>query len=106
MSGKLGQLQIAADNFVSALGEHDLVGLSAFDHASRELAPLTTDRQTVKYQIWELSPGGGTALYDAILRVIGKSLRHASGRSAIFVFSDGMDQHSFSSLERVLGAGR
>ena len=104
MSGKLGQLQVAASGFVDQLGDLDQVSLHAFDHASRELVPLTVDHERVKDRIWDLVPGGGTALYDAILKVVDERLGSIPGRKALFVFSDGIDQHSFSSLERTLQA--
>jgi VWFA-related protein len=91
---------------VDELGETDQVSLHAFDHASRELVPLTVDHGRVKDRIWDLVPGGGTALYDAILKVIDERLDSVPGRKALFVFSDGIDQHSFTSLEGVLQAAR
>ncbi|MDX1387719.1 MAG: VWA domain-containing protein [Acidobacteriota bacterium] len=102
MAGKLGQLQVAASRFVDRLKETDEVALYAFDHATRMLSDLTLDHETVKEQIWELSPGGGTALYDAVVKTIGENLRYVPGRKAVFVFSDGQDRHSFASLDRVV----
>jgi Ca-activated chloride channel family protein len=100
MAGKLGQLQVAASSFVDDMRETDQVALYAFDHATRMLADLTVDHERVKQQIWELSPGGGTALYDSVVRVIGENLRYVPGRKAMFVFSDGQDRHSFTSIDR------
>ena len=102
MTGKLGQLQIAASRFVDQLNDTDEVALYAFDHATRMLSDLTLDHETIKEQIWELSPAGGTALYDALLKTIGENLRYVPGRKAVFVFSDGLDRHSFASIERVV----
>ncbi len=102
MAGKLGQLQVAASRFVDQLEDTDEVALYAFDHATRMLSDLTLDHDKVKEQIWELSPGGGTALYDAVVKTIGENLRYVPGRKAMFVFSDGQDRHSFASLERVV----
>jgi VWFA-related protein len=106
MSGKLGQLQNASTRFVDDLGESDQVSLHVFDHASRELVGLTVDHEKVKDRIWDLEPSGGTALYDAILKVVVERLGSVPGRKALFVFSDGIDQHSFTSLDRVLLAAR
>jgi len=104
MSGKLGHVQVAASNFIDGLGEDDEVALYTFDHATRMLVAPTRDHDKVKAQIRGIAPGGGTALYDAILGVAGGSLRYVPGRKALFVFSDGLDRHSFATLDAAVRA--
>jgi len=104
MSGKLGHVRVAASNFVDGLEQDDEVALCTFDHATRMLVAPTRDHEKIKERIREISPGGGTALYDAILSVAGDSLRHVPGRKALFVFSDGLDRHSFATLDAAVRA--
>jgi VWFA-related protein len=104
MSAKLGHVQVAASNFVDDLSEDDEVALYTFDHATRMLVEPTRDHDKAKAQIREISPGGGTALYDAIITVAGASLKNVPGRKVLFVFSDGVDRHSFATLDAAIEA--
>jgi len=98
MSGRLGHVLVAASNFIDGLGANDEVALYTFDHATRKLIEPTRDHDQVKALLRDVSPGGGTALYDGILSV-GASLKNVPGRKVLFMFSDGVDRHSFGTLD-------
>jgi len=97
MADKLGRVVDASVGFAASLGENDAVALYAFNHRLERIVPLTRDRRRLREGIWSLPCAGGTALYDALVRVV-DDLRDVPGRKAIFVFSDGLDELSLTSL--------
>ncbi len=102
MADKLERVQDASIRFAGELDAGDAVSLYAFNHRLRSIVPLTTDRDAVREKIWYLRSYGGTALYDALSEVVG-ALSEVAGRKAIFLFSDGLDELSMTSLR---GAAR
>jgi VWFA-related protein len=71
----------------------DRITLVAFDSAPEELAS-GDQPEVIKKAFSRLQIGGGTALYDALLRAA-KIFRHdALARRAVIVISDGDDKHS------------
>jgi len=105
MSRKIGVVQNASCGFVDKLGEEDEVSVYAFNQQLERIIPPTRLRGPVKRGIRTLEAGGGTALYDALIRVLGE-MEDVTGRKAIFLFSDGLDELSLASLEMVIDAAR
>jgi len=104
--GKLDSLRSAAGAFLDGLRSGENGGLLAFNHEVQLLQPLTTDLAAVRGALDRVSPRGNTALVDAVyaalrLRELGER------RTAVVVFSDGIDNLSWlSAADVVKAAGR
>lgn len=88
----------AVKKFLSNLRSADRVTILAFNNAVFTVAGPQADLAGRLRAIDRLSPWGGTALYDVIVKSV-RSLGQQSGRRAMVVFSDGEDLHSKVPLE-------
>lgn len=98
MTEHMLDVQEAAARFVADnVDARDKTMVVAFDSNARIVAPWTNDRKAIESSILRLTPGGGTALYDALITGL-LQLQASGSRKAIVVFSDGIDVSSvFSS---------
>jgi VWFA-related protein len=103
MYDRIGLVRDAALGFVDSLEGTDRVSVTAFNHAVRHVEPLSSDREVIKDGIRSLQVGGGTALYDALIRTL-KDMDPIFGRKAVFLFSDGIDEMSMSSFDDAIRA--
>jgi VWFA-related protein len=103
---KLDALQAAAGAFLDGLRDGEHAALLAFDHEVQLLQPLTTDFAAVRRALGRVSPRGNTALVDAVYTAL--RLREVGDRrTAVVVFSDGVDNLSWLSASDVVeAAGR
>jgi VWFA-related protein len=103
---KLSLLLAAGSAFLDGLrsGEHGAV--LAFNQRVQLLQPLTSDLASVRQALDRVSPGGNTALIDAVYAAL--RLRELGDRrTAVVVFSDGIDNLSWlSPADVVEAAGR
>ena len=100
MTDAMPTLKAAVSTFLGALRPADQVTLLAFNDNIFTLARRSTDHELRVKAVDRMAPWGGTALYDAMLmglNTVGKQ----PGRRALVLFSDGEDQNSVSTLERV-----
>ncbi|MBS1796139.1 MAG: VWA domain-containing protein [Acidobacteria bacterium] len=91
---KIEQIQAAAIAFVDQLKPQDQVMVVEFDSSVRFLTEVTGDRAEITKAIRKTRYGGGTSLYEAVDRVLGKRLKKIPGRKAIVLFTDGVDTTS------------
>jgi Ca-activated chloride channel family protein len=105
MVDKLGSLRLATARFVRRLDPDDRVSLYAFNDTLRAVVPLSLRREQLQRGLESLQASGGTALYDALTRVLGE-MQKVHGRKIIMLFSDGKDVRSLASLERVISLAR
>jgi len=105
MLDTIGSVRSASHRFVKSLGPSDELALYAFNHALRRVVAPTMDHQAVQAGIDTLVADGGTAMYDALVRVLSDQ-RSIGGRKAVFLFSDGRDELSVSSLEHTVQVAR
>ncbi|HUG34465.1 MAG TPA: VWA domain-containing protein [Anaerolineales bacterium] len=91
----------AAKSYVSQMRPGDQAGLIAYDSNVYTIQPITTDAAALTAAIDGLQTGSDTAMYDAIMEAV-TALESASGRKAIIVLTDGMDNQSSNNLETVL----
>lgn len=108
---KLIQAQAAARAFLDKMEndpmQHDnRVGLAVFDNQVQERVPvgsLETNGNALRHAINELTPHGGTALYDAIATTMNGLTRNDCENRirAIILLSDGQDQDSQRTLASV-----
>src|SRR3990172_7075721 len=101
VAGKLGAAKAAARAYVDQMRPGDQAGLVAFDVEVDYVQPLTGDRQSLMQAIDGLTARRDTAMYDALIRAT-EILRPASGRKAVVVLTDGMDNSSRATLDDVL----
>jgi VWFA-related protein len=88
----------AIKKFLANLRSEDRVTILAFNNTVFTVAGPQADLAARIRAIDRLTPWGGTALYDVIVKSVG-TLGQQSGRRAMVVFSDGEDLHSKTPLE-------
>jgi VWFA-related protein len=103
---KLDSLRAAAGAFLDGLRTGEQAALLVFNHEVQLLQPLTIDLAAVRRALDRVSPRGNTALVDAAYAAL--RLRDPGDRrTAIVVFSDGIDNLSWLSASDVVeAAGR
>ncbi len=90
----LQDIQDAAVSFVDKMRPNDQALIVSFDDEIRVLAEPTSDRDTLRRAIRSTRPGGNTCVYDAVNFVINERLRRLAGRTAMILFTDGVDTAS------------
>ena len=95
MSGAgIAAAKTAASNFVSGLGLADRVAIVTFDENVKNQIDFTTDHAAVRNKISTIEAirGAGTCLYDAAFQAIQMASTLPSGRRAVVLFTDGVDE--------------
>jgi VWFA-related protein len=97
MSGPaIAAAKTAASNFIAALGGEDNVAVITFDDTVKNQIDYTTDHGAARQQVALIDAvrGAGTCLYDAAYQAIQMSATLPSGRRAVILFTDGVDEKS------------
>lgn len=103
---KIGAAKNAAKAYVSQMRPGDQAGLITYDTNVYTIQPITTDIAALTSAIDGLQTGSDTAMYDALVEAE-KALESVSGRKAIIVLSDGLDNQSQSAADDVIaGVGQ
>ncbi len=89
----------------TGLNDRDRAMLIDFDSKPRLLRPVTRDLAAVSAALEQLQPDGGTSLWEAIFFSLGQ-LRGISGRKALVVYSDGIDEAERATFPICLKAAR
>ena len=100
---KLAGAKAAAQAYVDQMRPGDQAGLLTFDTAVSYRQSLTTDRSALKQAIDRLSTGGDTAMFDALMQAE-QILQNTSGRKAIILMTDGIDNRSKHTEDDVIQA--
>lgn len=90
---KMAGAKQAVGTFINLMRPGDQTALVEFDTEVETLQPLTGDKDALLKAVQKLVPRGNTALFDALAQG-GKYFEAASGRKAIIVVTDGMDNAS------------
>lgn len=98
---KLTAAKEAAKSYVNQMRAGDQAGLIAYDTQVYTIQPLTTDKTSLTTAIDGLKTGSDTAMYNALLEAE-KALDGISGRKAVIVLTDGLDNKSQSTAQDVL----
>jgi len=98
---KLTAAKEAAKSYVSQMRPEDQAGLIAYDTQVYTIQPITSDTTALMTAIDGLKTGSDTAMYNALIEAE-KALEAASGRKAVIVLTDGLDNKSQSTLEDVV----
>ena len=91
----------AAKSYISQMRPSDQAGLIAYDTQVYTVQPITADTAALTSAIDGLETGSDTAMYNALIEAE-KALEGASGRKAIIVLTDGLDNKSQSTAEDVI----
>ncbi len=97
-ANKMDGAKQAAATFVNLMRPGDKTALIQFDTEIDTLQPLTDDKAALLASIQKIYPRGNTMLYDTIARA-GKYFEGVSGRKAMIVVTDGMDNASKLNLD-------
>ena len=101
VAGKLESAKAAAHKFIDRMRDIDQVGLISFNTHIENVQSITSDKDALNKAIDSLSAGNETAMYDALLKSIDE-LQGVSGRRAVVVLTDGMDNASSSGENKVI----
>ena len=100
---KLDALKDAARAFLDGLREGEQAALVAFREEVHLLEPFTADRARVRRALERAQPRGSTALCDAVYAAL-RLREPGPRRSAVVVFSDGIDNMSWLAPSEVVEA--
>ncbi len=89
----------------TGLTNRDRAMLIDFDTTPRLIRPVTRDLGAVAASLAALTPDGGTALWEAVSYSL-TQLRGISGRKALVVYSDGINEEGRVSFGEALRAAR
>lgn len=90
----LQDIKDAALAFVEKMRPDDRALVVSFAGEIRVLTEPTSDRETLRRAIRNARPGGSTRVYDAVDFVLAKRLDRLAGRTALILFTDGVDNDS------------
>jgi VWFA-related protein len=102
-NNKFAAAKEAAKTYVSQMRPGDQAGLITFDTQVRYVQPVTTDIAALTQTIDGLRTGSDTAMFNALVEAE-KALEGISGRKAIIVLTDGLDNQSHSTADDVIAA--
>ena len=100
---KLRAAQNAAKAYVEQMRAGDKAGLISFNTKVTVILSITDDRAKLEAAIDSLNARDNTAMFDALLKGV-ELLQVETGRKAIIVLTDGLDNVSTSGIEDVVGA--
>jgi Ca-activated chloride channel family protein len=100
---RLSQLKTAAGAFLDGLSPQDRLALITFSHQIFVRCPLTADRSAVRSVLSFADSRGATALYDATYVAL-RLAQPGERRVVTVVFTDGLDNASWLSQDRVIDA--
>ncbi|HEX5891066.1 MAG TPA: VWA domain-containing protein [Pyrinomonadaceae bacterium] len=90
----LQDIQEAAVAFVDKMRPNDRALVVAFSNDVTVLAEPTSDHEALRNAIRSARPGGNTRVYDAMKFVLTERLTKIEGRTALVLFTDGVDNDS------------
>ncbi|MBT7188899.1 MAG: VWA domain-containing protein [Anaerolineae bacterium] len=101
MSGPgIASAKEAASNFIAGLQEDDRVAVITFNDEIKTIIDYTTDHQAARDQIAlvDAKRNAGTCLYDAAYQAVQMSASLPSGRRAVVLLTDGVDEKADRSI--------
>jgi Ca-activated chloride channel family protein len=98
---KIGAAKEAAKAYVNGMRAGDQAGLITYDTQVYTVQPVTSDTAALITAIDGLQTGSDTAMYNALTEAE-KVLDGVSGRKAIIVLTDGMDNQSSNTADDVI----
>jgi VWFA-related protein len=105
MATRASALRTAARRLLEPLAPEDEVIVAPFSRHILTVTGPSTDRATALAAISNITPGGGTAILDA-LREAAEGLSTGTRRRAIVLITDGYDEHSTSAIDETIATLR
>lgn len=99
--GKLDAAKAVGRDYVSQLRSDDQAGLIIFNTEVTYTQPITKDHERLLEAIDGIKAQGDTAMYDALMMAV-NILNPISGRKAIIVLTDGLDNSSKTNADTVI----
>ncbi len=81
----------ASIDFIQRTKANDRVAIATFSSRVDLVQDFTSNRARAAEVIQRIWAGGGTSFYDALTECLDRYMQGASGRSAIVIFTDGID---------------
>ncbi len=106
MVTKFPQARRAITHMVEELDSRDEIFLESFSVNAELLQPFTTSHAEIVDHLGFLRAQDQTALYDAVFMGLFEMRRARRDKRALLVVTDGMDNRSTVTRERVIGAAR
>jgi VWFA-related protein len=100
-AGKLNSAKAAAKAYVEQMRPGDQAGLVTFNTEVKVVQPLTSDHKALTTAIDKLNAYDDTAMYDALAQGT-QILKDVPGRKAIIVLTDGLDNISKNTPDKVI----
>ena len=94
-------MQEAAVDFTKQINANDRMAVATFNSRVQLVQDFTNDRAAAEKAIRHIKSGGGTSFYDALMTCLDRYMKNVEGRTAIVVFTDGVDNQ----LEGMPGRG-
>lgn len=92
---KIHAAESALNRFLyDLLAPEDEIFLSVFNDQPHVAEGWTSDRAPLRRALAQMTPGGGTALYDAVAQAVPKVMEGQQPKKALVVISDGNDTSS------------
>ncbi|HYA18218.1 MAG TPA: VWA domain-containing protein [Bryobacteraceae bacterium] len=104
MQRSIGRAKDALRAFIGRANPADEMGLLTVSTRPGEDFGFTSDLNSIPERLLTTGAGGSTALIDTIYAAIQQSRSAHNGRRALFVISDGMDNHSRYSKAELMSA--
>jgi VWFA-related protein len=101
MAKSIASLKRAVVQIESRLKDTDKITLIAFNDRMRVLGQSTADHRALASQLDGISPTGGTALYDTLIKSVENVGPEIGVNRALVVFTDGVDTRSLASATDV-----
>lgn len=101
--GKLDSAKSVAREYISQMRDGDKAGIIVFNTMVKTTQVIKEDRAALSQAIDSIAAGGDTAMYDALMSAV-KQLNDVTGRKAILVYTDGLDNRSSSSADTVISS--
>jgi Ca-activated chloride channel homolog len=92
-NGKIDGAKAAAKAYVDQMRPEDQAGLMVYNTQVNYLQQLTKDHSVLTQAVDGIKTGGDTAMYDALIAAQA-ALKDVTGRKAIIVVTDGLDNRS------------
>ena len=100
-AGKLSAAKAAAQAYVDQMRPGDQAGLLTFNTEVTYIQTITTDQAVLSKAISSLTAENDTAMFDALVQA-NQILQDYSGRKAIIVLTDGLDNQSEKTSDQVV----
>jgi VWFA-related protein len=100
-NGKIDGAKAAAKAYVDQMRPGDQAGLMVYNTQVTYVQQLTKDHAALTQAIDNITTGGDTSMYDALIAAE-DALKDVSGRKAIIAVTDGLDNHSKSTVNDVV----